>query len=283
MLINVNGIYYAHVCEQVHWAHSAGNSAIENLCIIIKKRVRVNATLEVKGAPWFDSDYRETKRKAKHLLKAFRKTNLEEKEKDTDSSNRNEKRLAYVQARKEYRQLIKEKKSSFKQAKAPKLQASTKDSKVFWGKIRSTLGKRQSKWQDITRTMVAALSNRFQTSEPCGDLPVSNIDCADAMLDELNVPIMDEEVCVAVSSLKIRKACGHDNVTAEMLKASGNIAVTFFTVNLCYWIWFSVKGCIQSSGLTLWLYCSLKKDKDIPNNYRGISLLSVASKCYTTK
>ena len=35
MLVNVNGIYYAHVCEQVHSAHSAGNSAIENLCINI--------------------------------------------------------------------------------------------------------------------------------------------------------------------------------------------------------------------------------------------------------
>ena len=35
MLVNVNGIYYAHVCEQACWAHSAGNSAIENLCIII--------------------------------------------------------------------------------------------------------------------------------------------------------------------------------------------------------------------------------------------------------
>ena len=28
-------IYYVHVCEQVRWACSAGNSAIENLCIII--------------------------------------------------------------------------------------------------------------------------------------------------------------------------------------------------------------------------------------------------------
>ena len=35
MLVNVNGIYYAHVCEQVRQARSAGNSAIENLCIII--------------------------------------------------------------------------------------------------------------------------------------------------------------------------------------------------------------------------------------------------------
>ena len=93
--------------------------------------MHVNATHEVKRAPWFDSDCREAKSKAKHLLKAFRETNLEEKEKDTDTSNRNEKRLAFVQARKVYRQLIKEKKSSFKQAKAPKLQASIKDSKVF--------------------------------------------------------------------------------------------------------------------------------------------------------
>ena len=35
MLVNVNGIYYVHVCEQACWARSAGNSAIENLCIII--------------------------------------------------------------------------------------------------------------------------------------------------------------------------------------------------------------------------------------------------------
>ena len=35
MLINVNVIYYVHVCEQARSARSAGNSAIENVCIII--------------------------------------------------------------------------------------------------------------------------------------------------------------------------------------------------------------------------------------------------------
>ena len=35
MPVNVNGIYYVHVCEQAHSARSAGNSAIENVCIII--------------------------------------------------------------------------------------------------------------------------------------------------------------------------------------------------------------------------------------------------------
>ena len=35
MLETVNVIYYVHVCEQARWARTAGNSAIENLCIII--------------------------------------------------------------------------------------------------------------------------------------------------------------------------------------------------------------------------------------------------------
>ena len=35
MLVNVNVIYYVHVCQQARWARSAGNSAIENLCKII--------------------------------------------------------------------------------------------------------------------------------------------------------------------------------------------------------------------------------------------------------
>ena len=35
LLVNVNVIYYVHVCEQTRWARSAGTSAIENLCIII--------------------------------------------------------------------------------------------------------------------------------------------------------------------------------------------------------------------------------------------------------
>ena len=61
------------------------------------------------------------------------------------------------------------------------------------------MGKRQSKvsgkispeqWSQHFQTV-------FRTSEPRADLPASNTDGADAMFDELNVPIMDEEVRVA--------------------------------------------------------------------------------------
>ena len=35
MLVNVNGIYYVHVCEQARSARSARNSVIENLCVML--------------------------------------------------------------------------------------------------------------------------------------------------------------------------------------------------------------------------------------------------------
>ena len=50
MLVNVNVIYYVHVCEQARWTRSAGNSAIENLCIII-------STCVLNGAGSISSTY----------------------------------------------------------------------------------------------------------------------------------------------------------------------------------------------------------------------------------
>ena len=35
MLVNVNVIYYVHVCKQARWACSAGNSAIENYVLLL--------------------------------------------------------------------------------------------------------------------------------------------------------------------------------------------------------------------------------------------------------
>ncbi|WP_419623867.1 hypothetical protein, partial [Thiolapillus sp.] len=57
--------------------------------------------------------------------------------------------------------MIKEKKAAFKQEKAQKLQTSIKDSKVFLGEIRSSLGKRQSKISD--KISMEQWSQHFQT------------------------------------------------------------------------------------------------------------------------
>ena len=53
MLVNVNVIYYVHVCEQARWARSAGNSAIENLCIIIIITLQFSKTL-LPSVSWYN-------------------------------------------------------------------------------------------------------------------------------------------------------------------------------------------------------------------------------------
>ena len=35
MLVNVNGISYVHICKQARLARSAGNNAIENVCMYV--------------------------------------------------------------------------------------------------------------------------------------------------------------------------------------------------------------------------------------------------------
>ena len=91
----------------------------------MKKRVRV-VNSEVKDALWFDSDCREAKRNAKHLLNAFRKETPEK-----NGTSRDEKRLAYVQARKEYRRLIKEKKLHLNEKRLKNYKLLSKIQKYF--------------------------------------------------------------------------------------------------------------------------------------------------------
>jgi len=65
-----------------------------------------------------------------------------------------------------------------------------------------------------------------------------------------------------------------------MLKASGDIAVTFFTQLFNKMFSEGVYPEQWSRSVIVPLF--EKGDKDIPNSYRGILLQSVASKCYTT-
>ena len=46
MLVNVNVIYYVHVCEQARWARSAGNSAIEKLTEVTKQNKDMKSQID---------------------------------------------------------------------------------------------------------------------------------------------------------------------------------------------------------------------------------------------
>ena len=98
--------------------------------------------------------------------------------------------------------------------------------------------------------------------------------------DVLNQPISEAEVRAAVSKLKTGKACDLDNILAEMLKIGGSkisvFLVTYFN-NL-----FDKGVYPQDWAKTIIVPIHKKGNADLPDNYRGVSLLSIISNCYTS-
>src|SRR6218665_3678861 len=92
--------------------------------------------------------------------------------------------------------------------------------------------------------------------------------------------ILRVEVGAAVRSLKKRKSPGEDNITAEIIQAGKESSVEMM-YTLCKRIYLE-KSCPEDWGKAIVVPIHKKKDKRDCNNYRGISLLSVPGKVYTS-
>ena len=93
--------------------------------------------------------------------------------------------------------------------------------------------------------------------------------------DVLNQPVSEAEVRAAVSKLKKRKACGLDNTLAEMLKLRGS-KITMFLVS--YFNNLFHRGIYYRDLDKAIIVPNYKKgNADLPDNYRGVSLLSIIS------
>src|SRR5215469_11643863 len=91
---------------------------------------------------------------------------------------------------------------------------------------------------------------------------------------------MREEVEQAIRDLKKKKAPGADQITAEMLQASGEAGVSLMKI-LCERIW-QGEQIPDDWGKAVIVPIHKKKDKLDCANYRGISLLSHPSKVLTS-
>ena len=102
----------------------------------------------------------------------------------------------------------------------------------------------------------------------------------DALNRDLNRPIAEDEVFRAIDKLKQGKAAGVDGLVNEIFRYGGD-GIGKATAKLCQEM-FSIERIPKdwARGLIFPLY----KDGDarIPDNYRGITLLSVVGKIYTS-
>ena len=136
----------------------------------------------------------------------------------------------------------------------------------------------------ITFQQIAGLttSRRFfqNKCEDCNNSCDIEFDLSNGTEHVLNESISEEEVIVAIRKLKNGKASGIDDISAEMLKKGGKNVQLFLTKLFNEIFEQGIYPQEWSKAIIIPIY--KKGDPEKVDNYRGVSLLSAISKCYTT-
>ena len=102
----------------------------------------------------------------------------------------------------------------------------------------------------------------------------------DNICEQLNAPIALQEVISVLHNLRNGKAGGIDSLINEIVKYGGN-DITVATWRLCEAV-FRLEKIPQDWARGLIFPLFREGDARVPDNYRGITLLSVVGKIYTT-
>ena len=223
---------------------------------------------------WFDGECKTKKRVVKAALQRFRRAKL--------LNEKTEKKRVYVKERREYSNLIKDKKKSFDEKRIKRLKESVNDPKLFWKTIRSVNRKNViynevsiRQWHDH----FANVFNLYEDETEENDVRDDNM--LDANIDEplFNDFITKDEVLESIKKSKIGKSAGPDRMISEMLKYS-NVYVVDFLLQLFNHLFDNGLFPVEwSKSIIIPIY--KKGDKNNPDNYRGVALTSVVSKAYT--
>jgi len=237
----------------------------------MKKSVVVGGTQ--RNANWFDGECKESKVKVYSLLRIFKRTRN-----DND-------RINFVTARKKYKELLRNKKNGYKRDTVTRLLQCEKNARLFWRELKQTGCSARKKtsdkisvddWHNHFKGVFNEENRGSRDSNYVNDIINEN----NIKIDKLDCPITHNEIREAIRKLKSGKACGVDGIMAEMLKLSGESTVEFMH---------KLFNTVFNEGIypVEWQKAMIvpifkKGDQHKPDNYRGISLLSLVSKCYTS-
>ena len=227
--------------------------------------------------PWYDKQCQKKKKETTILLNKLSKINSSKQ----PGRYQKEKR-SFLQKKLEYQKLIKDKRRLYNQEAKEKLIRDSKDSKSFWATIRK-LNFRKIKLPNISITQwfehYSKLLNPpdMQYAE---DPNLLSDQTNESTVEELDSEITEEEVHKALRKLKGNKAPGEDEIITEVLILSKEKIFPY----LC-----KIFNKILDLGVfpIQWGLATIvpiykKGDKEICDNYRGISLLSVTSKIFSS-
>lgn len=260
----------------------------------MKQTIWFNTGTERNTNKWFDRECLMKKREARRALNKFQRSGS-----DDDGA-------AYKEKRSEYKSLITEKKKQFKVSVQQTLVDNKRNGTKFWDTVRNARQKRKKhvdigidEWMNHFREVLneavtqpqaheadTTNESNFQSqaheTETGGSSehetePSNNAESS--FIPEMDDPISEQEVRDAIRNLKNGKAAGIDEICGEFLKYSENLILPFLTkaFNKIYDISSFPSNWCKSIIIPLFK----KGDDRNPDNYRGISLLSIISKVFT--
>ena len=223
---------------------------------------------------WFDKECYESRQEVRKQLRKFHKSNAA-----TDKD-------AYTARRNEYKELLRQKKTSHRQTILDSLHNSSNNPATFWKTIKSISAKKsisnkieKEEWYQHFHKLFNDFpeddtenynSNESDTDSDFGE----NVD-----IDVLESDITECEVYAAIRSLGNRKAAGPDGMIGEFFKNSAASVVPFLVK---YFNKLFTSGSYPEDWSEAIIHPLHKKgDVDSPDNYRGISLLCICSKLYS--
>lgn len=221
---------------------------------------------------WFDSECRQCKRDVTRALNKYMRTR-----KENDWKTYKEKRMLY-------QSLIKNKKRNYKQAINDSLLTNRNNSYQFWKIIKQTCSNVVKRAHISIMSWKTHFEHVFaQQDQVNAGNNVNNDDIShdeEILVPDLDDDIKEHEIRQAIGRLKCNKAPGFDNISAEFLKASEN-AILPFVLKLFNHI-FSTGNFPEAWTKAVIVPLFKKGDSNNPENYRGISLLSILSKVFTS-
>ena len=226
---------------------------------------------------WFDKECLQSKKDTKNSLKKLNRTNRKKQEEIYE-----ERKQDYLTKKLCYNKLIKEKKKIYKKETQEKLIENRNDSKKFWDTIKS-ISYRSIKLPKIDilewKTYFSNLLNPQNLIRNQSEDKEERIH-QERVIEELDKDISEIEIQQAIDKLKNGKAAGIDGTSPELLKLAKPKITTYLTklFNSIYKRSFFPTEWITSIIVPI----HKKGSKLITDNYRGISLLCLTSKVFTS-
>ena len=225
--------------------------------------------------PWFDKQCINSKKEVVNQLKKLNRIN----NKKQKGRYQKEKRK-YLNLKLEHQKLVRDKRRAYNKQTKEKLIKESRDSRSFWALIKK-LNWKKTKWPNIT---IGQWHDHYTHLFNPGNIPSDqgNTTSEETLteVDELDHDITEQEVDQALQKLKKDKATGVDEVSAEILLHAKD-KIHLYLCNIFNKIYETGYFPIQW-GIATIIPLFKKGDRDLCDNYRGISLLSITSKVFTS-